>query len=167
MKDITVKMAKINDVRGVLTLDRSFFKHHYISGFIRLTEDEIKQVRIKNKVAISNRITKQNENEIILVAFKGRRRVGFISGVINRIDENICEVDSLYVSKYFQRKQIGAKLEKEICNWCLRNDVKIVITKPDIENISAKNAYEKYGYKFIRDEGFDSIYKKILTNEKK
>lgn len=77
--------------------------------------------------------------------------VAFVTGRIeeNRIDGKVGHVQSLYVTRAFQRKRVGGRLFAEIEKWFSLNSCNVLTVAVLSENMRASSFYEKMGCTFV------------------
>ena len=127
---IIANLNNLNYQKQCLSISNSVFgkSYHHISFF-----------KIKN-------------NTISIVALKNKKAVGFL--VAHFIDEKIVKIDSIGVSKNFQRQKVGTKLMSYFINSKLSSSIKIIAHAwKNTDGINAEKLNLKFGLKPITDLG--------------
>lgn len=125
VKPLWEKLNKINH-------DSSpFFKHYY--SFFTFEE------RIKN-------IKQMNDADVRIAIAKGRGRkvVGYC---ISTIENNVGEIESLYVDEKFRNFKFGQRMVQETLAWFKKRECQRVILEVAHGNEKVIGFYEKFGFK--------------------
>lgn len=112
---------------------------------------------IKSNINITSYFNKKinDDNYIILVASIDKVIIGYICGYIdsdNKIKEEIeVNIESLYVEDKYRNNGVGTHLINEFINIAKSLDIRYVLIDNFINNKSAKNLYDKLGFKVLKE----------------
>jgi len=144
---ITIKKAKISDLKKVQELNLRLFKKEYeeYDGLLNLDWTFGKE----GENYYMKRILE--DDGCVYLAFKSDEIVGYLCGGLKKLQtyRNIfssAELENMYVLKNFRSRGIGTELYRQFYKWCQEKGVKKIKVEASVQNKGAIDFYQKNNF---------------------
>jgi len=151
---ITIRKAKLKDVKTIVDLSSEFIKYH--DKVILKNNPKLKPYlkKKKNIDALFRKFVIKNirsRNGLVLIAEDGEKPIGYsLNYIKNNIPvfaiEKIGYVSDLYVDKKYRGKKVSSRFKDEVFKWLKKRGIKHVSICAYVDNHFALKVYKKWGF---------------------